>query len=97
MTIKSLSDTDIIDIVKRLRIYINALDNIHWLTSKLEYLKDESITQSVAETMRTAEVAAVVSADLLKTVENSEAYKQIVIKYTGDLQSRIKEISNGRG
>ena len=43
---KNLSDTDVIDIVKRIRQHINALDNIHWLSSKLDSFDDKDVVRN---------------------------------------------------
>jgi cell fate (sporulation/competence/biofilm development) regulator YmcA (YheA/YmcA/DUF963 family) len=90
MPIKNVTETDVIDMVKRLRTHINALDNIHWLASKLEYIQDEAVQKSILNTMSAADSSANVAAELLRDIENSDTYRDILLKYTTELTHRME-------
>lgn len=75
------NEADILDIVKRLRQFTNALDNVHWLADKLELLQDPALTTMANRTMGQIDEAGAQSANLLKHVEGSKAYRDIVKKY----------------
>lgn len=74
-------EADILDVVRRLRLFTNTLDNLHWLSSKIETLHDPLLTALAEKVMVQVDEAAAQTANLLKHVEGNRAYRDIVKKF----------------
>jgi hypothetical protein len=76
-----VSDADLLDIVRRLRTYMSTMDNCH-LTILQAKNVDNEIGQMVDETIESVRCAAGEISNILKVIESTKQYKEMVKKYT---------------
>ena len=76
-----VSETDLIDIVKRLRSHINQLDNIHFLANKCNIIQDNVVNISINNIVVGSDELANNTAKFLRLIESSDLYKSILKKY----------------
>ncbi len=76
-----VSDANLLDIVRRLRTYMSTLDNCHLAIIQTRELDDEmvEIADSTVESVR---IAASKISNILKVIESTRQYKEMVRKYT---------------
>jgi hypothetical protein len=82
----TLTDADILDIVRKLRTYTSLLDNCHQVLDNLSYIGDIQISSSVSEVLPDIINTTKKISTVLKLLENSKNYKDMVKHFnTGDL------------
>lgn len=77
-----VSEVDLIDVVRKLRGYINTLDNTHLLTLTLKQFDDPALTNMAERVAVDVDNVASSAANLLKHVESSTQYRAIIKRYT---------------
>ncbi len=76
-----ISDVDMIDVVRRLRTSLTTLDTCDWLVDKVKNLEDPVINTLSTEVYARINHASSTIAVLLKHLENSKVYRDILKKY----------------
>lgn len=76
-----VNDVDMIDIVRRLRQNLATLDSCDWLVEKVKNLEDPVINTLSSEVYARINHASSTIAVLLKHLENSKVYRDILKKY----------------
>ena len=79
------NDVDMIDVVRRLRQQLATLDTCDWLVDKVKHMEDPVINTLSSEVYARVNHASSTVAVLLKHLENSKGYRDILKKY------RVKE------
>ena len=77
----NLNDVDMIDVVRRLRQQLSSLDTCDWLVDKVKHMEDPVISTLSSEVYARVNHASTTLAVLLKHVENSKSYRDILKKY----------------
>jgi hypothetical protein len=77
----AISEVDLLDVVRRLRGHINSLDNSHLLSEKLNQFGDQALTIMAERLANDINNVAASGANLLKHIENSPQFRQLVKKY----------------
>lgn len=75
------NEAELLDVVKKLRQYTNALDNAHFLAGKIKILKDSALTHLATKVMVDVDEAAAGMANLLRHIEGSVSYRDVVRKF----------------
>lgn len=90
-----VNEVDLLDVVKRLRGHINNLDNSNLLATKLRQFDDPALTLMAERIAIEIDNVAASAANLLKHVENSQQYRDIVRRYRKP--SKAEEASKDDG
>ena len=77
----SISDAEILDVVRRLRQYVTTLDNCHLVLDKLSKINDESIKTNVKALIPELIIAGSKTATTLKNIEASKSYRDMLKKF----------------
>lgn len=77
----TISDADILDIVRRLRAYMTALDNSHLVLNGLAGIEDAAIRTSVEDALPDTLAASRKISVTLKLIENSKSYRDMLKKF----------------
>ena len=75
------NDVDMIDVVRRLRKELASLDTCDWLVDKVKNMEDPVINTLSSEVYARINHASSTIAVLLKHLENSKIYRDILRKY----------------
>jgi hypothetical protein len=75
------NDVDMIDVVRKLRQQLAILDTCDWLIDKIKNLEDPVVTTLSSEVYARINHASSTIAVLLKHLESSKIYRDILKKY----------------
>jgi hypothetical protein len=75
------NDVDMIDMVRRLRQQLSVLDTCDWLIDRVKYFEDPAVTALSDEVHARVNHASSTMSVLLKHIENSRSYREIIKKY----------------
>jgi hypothetical protein len=73
---------DYIDLVKRLRVHLNDLDNCHLILDRIHQLHDPAVTNDVRKVSVDVRSTASKLANVLRQVESSSLYRDTIRKYS---------------
>lgn len=77
----SISDAEILDVVRRLRSYMSVLDNCHLVGNGLLKINDTSIKSSIEVLLPELLAVSKKTSVTLKLIENSKFYRDMVKKF----------------
>jgi hypothetical protein len=75
------NDVDMIDVVRRLRQQLAMLDTCDWLVDKVKHMEDPVVNTLSSEVYARVNHASSTLSVLLKHLENSKTYRDILKKY----------------
>lgn len=73
---------DYIDLVKRLRVHLNDLDNCHLILDRIHQLRDPAVMTDVRKVSVDVRTTASKLANVLRQVESSALYRDTIRKYS---------------
>ena len=76
-----MSEADLLYVVRKLRTYVNSLDNLNFLSSKLKWIGDSNLIKMADRAAAEFDSVATSAANLLKHIEQSDAYNSIVARF----------------
>jgi hypothetical protein len=74
----TITDADILDIVRKLRTYTSSLDNCHQVLDSLVYIGDAQISSGVSEVLPDIINTTKKISVILKLLENSRNYRDMI-------------------
>lgn len=77
----TITDAELLDIVRRLRTYVSSMDNVHHILTTIGKFDDVVPMDITPLTTDISNINARVI-KLLKAIESSRAYKDMVVKFT---------------
>lgn len=90
-----ISDADILDIVRRLRVYMITLDNCHLVADHLTDIEESDIKRQLMDTIFSISETNQKLSQTLKLIENSKSYREMAKKFNiGKQPVPIKEESD---
>lgn len=75
------NDVDMIDVIRRLRQQLATLDTCDWLVDKVKHVEDPVINTLSSEVYARINHASTTLSILLRHLENSKTYRDILKKY----------------
>ena len=76
-----MNEADLLYVVRKLRTYVNALDNLNYLSAKLKWIGDSNLTKMADRASSEFDSVATSAANLLKHIEQSQQYIDMVLKF----------------
>lgn len=78
----SLSDADLLDIVRRLRLYMSTIDNVHQALNLAQDMDDEKIVKEIKSLIIDIPSLNLRVSGVLRNIENTRAYRDMLRKFS---------------
>ena len=76
-----ISDSELLDIVRRLRSYIATTDNVHYIANASRKLDDISLSTDIVELLSDIQKTNMRIIKLLRKIESDKQYRAMLKKY----------------
>lgn len=91
----ALADSDLLDVVRRLRSYMATMDNVHNTLNLVQEMDDEQIKKDAKSLLLDVPGVNTRVSMLLRTIESSRAYRDMVKKFNMQQEQESEEEDNG--